>query len=306
MNEQQRERLQQAFQDYLPLRPSLEPHLKQALSRLLGNPGSLVRPEIVLKVALGYSLPDTAALDLAIALEYFHTASLLFDDLPSMDNAVERRGHTCVHLEFGEHGAILSALALINRAYLLLWRAVSIAPPGRQSEALAYVEQRLGINGLLDGQSMDLHFASLPSSRHTTEQIAIRKTVPLIQLTLVLPAFLGGASAVELQLLERIALFWGLSYQIVDDLKDVLQSSAESGKTTSRDLLMGRPNIALVLGVGPAAERLARFITLGDRMLRRLIALRPGISFLEMLRAELAEEAMQLTQSVYVMADSQP
>ena len=65
------------------------------------------------------------AKDLAIALEYFHTASLLFDDLPCMDNASERRGVPCVHLAFGEAGAILAALALINRAYALSWRAVS-------------------------------------------------------------------------------------------------------------------------------------------------------------------------------------
>ena len=52
------------------------------------------------------------AKDLAIALEYFHTASLVFDDLPCMDNALERRGVPCVHFAFGEAGAILTALAL--------------------------------------------------------------------------------------------------------------------------------------------------------------------------------------------------
>jgi geranylgeranyl diphosphate synthase type II len=125
------------------------------------------------------------------------------------------------------------------------------------------------------------------------------KTVSLIRLTLVLPAILGGASASEMQILERIALYWGLSYQIVDDLKDVLQSSAETGKTVSRDLSLDRPNIALVIGIGGAVERLTRLIHLGDRMLRRLIVMRPGVSFLETLRAELGEEALQLTQSSY-------
>ncbi len=124
----------------------------------------------------------------------------------------------------------------------------------------------------------------------------------LIRLTLVLPALLGGASEAELQLLERIALFWGLSYQIVDDLKDVLQSSSESGKTPSRDLSLGRPNIALVLGVRGAAERLQRLIGLGDRMLGRLIVLRPGVRFLGNLREELGEEARQLTESVCASA----
>jgi geranylgeranyl pyrophosphate synthase len=103
-------------------------------------------------------------------------------------------------------------------------------------------------------------------------------------------------------MLERISLFWGLSYQIVDDLKDILQNSVQSGKTTSRDLSLGRPNIALVLGVEEAAERLTRLIGLGDRMLCRLLILRPTVSFLENLRAELGEEALELTQSACAMA----
>jgi geranylgeranyl diphosphate synthase type II len=298
MTELDRKRLKDAFTAYLPLPLNLEPHLREALARVLRNPGSLIRPEIVLEISLGYGLSETDAIDLAIGLEYFHTASLLFDDLPSMDDAAERRGTPCVHLEFGDAGAILTALALINRAYALTWRAVSASLPERQSQALAYVERLLGVHGLLNGQSMDLHYTELPHDRQTTEQIAMGKTVSLIRLTLVLPAILGGVYVSELQILERIALYWGLSYQIVDDLKDVLQSSAEAGKTVSRDLSLDRPNIALVIGIGGAVERLTRLIDLGDRMLRRLLAMRPGLSFLETLRAELGEEAIQLTQSV--------
>jgi geranylgeranyl pyrophosphate synthase len=242
-------------------------------------------------------LSETHATDLAIGLEYFHTASLLFDDLPSMDDAFERRGIACVHLEFGDAGAILTALALINRAYALTWRAVGASVPDRQSRALSYVERNLGVDGLLNGQSMDLHYAMLPHDRQTTEQIAMGKTVSLIRLTLVLPAIMGGAPESELQILERIALYSGLSYQVVDDLKDVIQNSDETGKTASRDLSLDRPNIALVIGIGGAIERLTRLINLGDRMLRRLVAMRPSIGFLETLRYELGEEALQITQS---------
>jgi geranylgeranyl pyrophosphate synthase len=235
---------------------------------------------------------------MAIGLEYFHTASLLFDDLPAMDDATERRGGPCVHVEFGDAGAMLAALALVNRAYALTWRAAAAAPPSLQRRALDYVECNLGVDGLLNGQSMDLHYASLPHDRKTTERTAIGKTVSLIRLTLVLPAMLGGAPGNELRRLERMALFWGLSYQIVDDLKDVLQNASESGKTPFRDLALGRPNLALAMGVEHAAARLQRLIGLGDRTLDRLVALRPGIAFLRNLRTELGEEARQLTQSV--------
>jgi len=284
------------FRTSLPLPATLDPHFEEALRHVLDNPGSLIRPRMVFQVATAYGVDAISARDLAIALEYFHTASLLFDDLPCMDNASERRGVPCVHLAFGEAGAILAALALINRAYALSWRAAAGAPAHLQSRALSYIEQCLGIEGLLNGQSLDLHYATLPHIRETTERIARGKTVSLIRLTLVLPAILGCASAREIQLLERIALYWGLSYQMVDDLKDVMQSAAEAGKTVARDLLLDRPNAAFAMGVPATVERLTRFIDLGDRTLGELLRSRPGLWFLERLRRSLEEELIRVTE----------
>jgi geranylgeranyl pyrophosphate synthase len=243
-----------------------------------------------------YGLDPVRAQKLAIALEYFHTASLLFDDLPCMDNALERRGVPCTHLVYGEEGAILTALALINRAYALTWRAVGNCPQAVQVRALAFIEHCLGVGGLLNGQSFDLHYSTLPRTLETTERIARGKTVSLIRLTLVLPAMLGGASARDIQQIERISVFWGLGYQIVDDLKDVLQSEAQSGKTPARDVLLGRPNIAAVIGIRGAVRRLTRFIDLGDRALQSLIVSRPELDFLERLRGELQHELARVTR----------
>jgi geranylgeranyl pyrophosphate synthase len=254
-------------------------------------------------MATAYGLEAGNAHDLAVALEYFHTASLLFDDLPCMDNALERRGAPCTHLVFGDDSAILTALALINRAYALTWRAVSGAPQAKQRQALEFIEQCLGVEGILNGQSLDLHYPDLPHSRETTERIARGKTVSLIRLTLVLPAMLGGAHARELQLIERISLFWGLAYQIMDDLKDVLQSSGQSGKTSARDVLLSRPNIAVVIGVRAAVQRLTRFIDLGDRVLRSLLTTKPGLDFLDRLRGELQLELATVTRSSNALAE---
>jgi geranylgeranyl diphosphate synthase type II len=298
--------LRGAFTAYLPVPAKLEPHLREALRRVLENPGSLVRPRLVFQMAIAYGLSHAHAKDLAIALEYFHTASLLFDDLPCMDNAFERRGTPCVHLEFGEAGAILASLALINRAYALTWLAVSAYPPECQIRTLAYIEEHLGVGGLLNGQSLDLHYSTLPNDLATTERIARGKTVSLIQLALVLPALLGGAPKDELRLLERIAEFWGLSYQILDDLKDVLQSSAETGKTVSRDVELGRPNIALAIGIPGALQRLARLTRLGDKALRRLSISRPAVSFLQGLQGDLHDETGRVTQNAFEIVMREP
>jgi len=159
------------------------------------------------------------------------------------------------------------------------------------------------VSGLLNGQSLDLHYSTLPQTRETTEHIARGKTVSLIRLTLVLPAMLGGASARDLRQIERISVFWGLAYQIVDDLKDVLQSAGQTGKTPARDILLGRPNIAAVIGIRGAVHRLTRFIDLGDRVLRRLLHSRPELEFLERLRGELQQELARVTRNCCALAE---
>ena len=292
-----------AFSGGMLLPRNLDPSFEDALRHVLDNPGSLVRPRLVYQMATAYGMDNFHAKELSVALEYFHSASLLFDDLPCMDNAMERRGAPCTHLLYGEEGAILTALALINRAYALTWRAVSSSPRDFQEDALAFIERSLGVEGVLNGQSLDLHYSRLPHTRETTERVARGKTVSLIHLTLALPAMLGGASTRELQQIKRISVFWGLGYQMVDDLKDVLQSAEQSGKTPARDGLLSRPNIAGVLGVRGAVQRLTRFIDLGDKALRSLIDLRPELEFLERLRGELQQELARVTRNSCALAE---
>jgi len=156
---------------------------------------------------------------------------------------------------------------------------------------------------VLNGQSLDLHYATLPRTLETTERIAQGKTVSLIRLTLALPAMLGGATARELQQIERISVFWGLAYQIVDDLKDVLQNAAQTGKTPARDAELDRPNIAVAIGVGAAVRRLTRLIDLGDRVLGSLLGFRPELEFLERLRGELQAELARVTRDSFELAE---
>ena len=293
--------LEEAFREALHLPSLLDTEFESALRHLLDNPGSMVRPRMVLRVASAYGIDADSAYSLAIALEYFHTASLVFDDLPCMDNALERRGLPCVHVQYGEASAILTALALINRAYALTWQTLSGCPRENRDRVMTYIERRLGIDGILNGQSLDLHFSRLPHNRETTERIARGKTVSLIRLTLVLPAMLAVAPAREIQLLERIAVCWGLGYQIIDDLKDVLQTASETGKTASRDELLDRPNIAAAVGIGGAVERLEKLMQIGDHTMRHLLVRRPALSFLQKLRSDLQEELSQVTESAFEM-----
>ena len=289
--------LRAAFTTGLPLALETEPSLSGALRQTLNHPGSLVRARLVYEMARAYGLAEMRSENLAIAIEYFHTASLLFDDLPCMDDATERRGEPCVHRTHGEAAAVLAALGLVNRAYALLWRGLAGSTAEQQSQAGAYVERCLGVNGLLNGQSEDLHYPSLPKNRRSPQQVATGKTVSLIRLSLVLPALLGGAGPSEVRALERLAAFWGLSYQILDDLKDVFQASDQTGKTAARDQSLNRPNMALAIGPSQSLLRLERLMHLGDRVQTRLMAHLPSLSFLDEIRHRFRNEIFDIKAS---------
>lgn len=296
------ERLLHAFQEQLPLPSTMEANLGAALRETMRHPGSLFRAELTFRIATVYGLPIIEGERLAIALEYFHTASLLFDDLPSMDDAIYRRGALCIHQLYGEGTAILSALALINRAYALAWKVMQSATREIAGSASEYMERYLGLGGILDGQSRDLHFGASGAGSQTSQQIALEKTASLIRLPLVLPAILGSAPSQERRLLHRLAEFWGLGYQALDDLKDVLKESQETGKTTRRDEVLQRPNVALELGTAQAIARHERLSRISRRVIARLVALNPELAFLHEVSARFEAESRATLEETQAIA----
>lgn len=259
-----------ALQRHLPLAARGEPRLLAALRQCARHPGKTIRGRLVLTAALAHGVARVRALELATAVEYFHTASLLLDDLPCMDDAVQRRNQLCVHRVHGEATAILAALALINRAYALV--ASALAPETRTARrrAATALDRALGAAGLVGGQAWDLAFASTERSASLVSRIAAGKTGALLALALELPAAIARPTRIERRALAALAVYWGQLYQIADDLSDVLDSAASTGKTTGRDRLLNRPNLALALGRARAQARWTRLARQAQRALQTL------------------------------------
>jgi len=292
-----RTRLRRAFHAGLILPDGTESHLAGALHHTLEHSGSMVRAELAFRIACSFGMSEGRSENLAVALEYFHTASLLFDDLPAMDDASMRRGIPCAHHVYGEGAAILAALALINRAYSLIWKSVAGLAAETQAAALTYLERHLGLAGLLNGQSQDLHYSRLSQRVMEPQSIAMGKTVSLIRLALVLPAIAAQAGSGEIHLLERLAIFWGLGYQTLDDLKDVLYTSDVHGKTAARDACLDRPNLALRIGIPESFDRIDRLMNLAGRAIGRLAARRPRLAFLGEVRVQFYREIAKLSEA---------
>jgi len=248
----------------------VEPRLAAALGDVLARPGSLVRSTMAYHIGNEMGLREDRSRSIGCGIEYLHTASLIFDDMPSMDDARTRRGAPCIHVVHGESVATLAALALINRGYGLLWQGIGNVRPARRKLAGDLVESCLGLAGLVGGQAQDLRGWREGQEVSEVINVAAMKTATLLRLPVVLPALVGCGSDREVHLLDRLALLRGLAYQAADDLKDVLCLQNESGKTSGRDDAMGRPNLALAEGVTAASHRFERLQGIGDRVQERL------------------------------------
>lgn len=285
-----------AYQQGMGKLTGVETRLAAALRDVLAKPGSLTRALIAYLMGMEMGIAEETARGLACGIEYLHTASLIFDDLPAMDDARLRRGMPCLHVAHGEAVAMLAALALINRGYSLVWQAVGKARTAqRREQASALVEECLGTSGLVGGQAYDLCGWRDGQTAGDVMEVARRKTATLLRLPLVLPAIIGNGTQREIQLLERLGLMRGLSYQAVDDLKDVMLSEESSGKSSGRDEVMGRPNLVAAEGFQAALQRLRKMMRIGDAVQERLPGHPERWGMLSMLRATLPMTAKVVT-----------
>jgi geranylgeranyl diphosphate synthase type II len=208
--------------------------LRDACEYALLNGGKRFRPSLVfiLAEALNYQVDVSFA---ALGVEFFHTASLIVDDLPCMDNDQERRNQPTVHRVFGESTALLATYVLISAGYECLTKNAhalkqSAHPFAAQYEHLCFlafenVTYNTGIWGATGGQFLDLF---PPDLNLTNVQETIRKkTVSLFEISFVLGWLFGGGDPSQLEQVKKCSAHFGMAFQIADDLSDMLQDSAQ-------------------------------------------------------------------------------
>jgi len=227
----------QVFEAYLsshlPPAESFHPHYEQALHEMLLAGGKRFRPALLLAVVRAYNtlLMDSANAA-AYAVELLHTYSLIHDDLPAMDDADLRRGHTTLHVKYDEVTAILVGDALNTYAFEVL--AKSAFSDEVRVKLIRELSVNGGLSGMVLGQAIDCHFENQPLSLEQIKTLHINKTAKLIAASLKMGAIIVGQKAVA-DALYDFGIKVGLLFQIQDDILDVTQSSEEAGKTTQND-----------------------------------------------------------------------
>jgi geranylgeranyl diphosphate synthase type II len=225
-------------------------------------PSKQVRAVLVMLCAELCRGQAARALPAAAAIELVHAASLILDDLPSMDDAPLRRGRPSNHRQFGESTAILAAFGLLNLAYGEIARAYDAALAARMS---TLISEAVGAEGLIGGQALDLEATDQQISFEMLERIHRGKTGALFVAAATCGALTAGAAAEPIAALAAYAKNLGLAFQIVDDLLDVAGTTADTGKAVRADAR--KTTFVSFSGVDGARQLAAELCETADRAL---------------------------------------
>lgn len=211
--------------------------LRDACGYALINGGKRVRPVIVLMIAEALDFRADVT-DAALAIEYFHTASLVADDLPCMDDDDERRQKPSLHKVYGDATALLVSYALIAAGYECLAKnaeklRLSSQPFSQNSDrictlALENATYNTGLNGATGGQFLDVFPPDLALA--TLREVIHKKTVSLFEISFVFGWLYGGGNVEHLPTVKKAASHFGMAFQMADDLGDIEQDIVNGRK----------------------------------------------------------------------------
>lgn len=194
--------------------------------------GKRLRAIIVLAIhaSLAHKYPDVKleyVSNLALAMELIHNASLVIDDLPSMDNDMYRRNSKTIHNAYGETVALNVALFLMRRATYMLYLNMQSCTDGRR--VFLYnqiIYDNIGKSGLPLGQYLDLGFLKQRlqiADKKQHQDLIYKKTTTLFNLSFLLAFAMHTDNPEEMKKMAQVSEWFGIAFQLYDDFLDIDQ-----------------------------------------------------------------------------------
>ncbi len=194
---------------------------------------------------LQYGGKRSQAMRSACAIEMIHAASLIFDDLPSMDNSEFRRGQAATHIAFSEPTAILTGIGLMNLAFGVVSEDKTL-PDTKRTRIISVLSQSIGADGLIAGQQDDLDSVNQDLTSDQILKIYERKTSALFMAAFEIGGIIVGRDENDLQVLRKFGSRLGIVFQILDDLSDAYATQDKTLKSVRLD--NNKPNMISGLG----------------------------------------------------------
>ncbi len=208
--------------------------LYDASQHILTSGGKRIRPQMALLAYLAAGGEDIdTVVPIAAAVEMVHTATLVHDDIN--DHSLTRRGKPTVHTVWGRTFALLTGDYLFTKVYELM------APYGPEFNVI----MAGACSRLVEGETLQATAAKSGTiDRETYKDIISLKTASLFEAAARMGAQLAADDQKLIDDLANYAYYLGLTFQIVDDILDIVGDPEEMGKPVGSDLLQGRGVLA--------------------------------------------------------------
>ncbi len=232
------------FDEYKVLFDSMEYSVK--------NGGKRVRPLLTMLFCDACGGEPLKAVQLAVAVEYIHTYSLIHDDLPCMDDDDYRRGKPSNHKVYGEAMALLAGDGLLTAAFerIATWSRAGLIESDVAVNAISELSAYAGSRGMIGGQVIDIQNEDNKEIKlETLMMLDNLKTGALIEAACALGCIVAKADDDKIQAAKQFASNIGLAFQIKDDILDVTSSFEKLGKSIGSDIENGKMTYVTLLGV---------------------------------------------------------
>jgi len=250
-------RVDKSLARWLPDESVNPPELHQAMRYSVLAPGKRVRPVLVYATAAALGLDLKLVDGAAAAVEIIHAYSLIHDDLPAMDDDDLRRGRPTCHKQFDEATAILAGDALQALAFYILSHDPDMTTNYRaRLEMIEKLSLYSGSRGMAGGQAIDLNSVGKSLNITELETMHIHKTGALIRTCIQFSALSSSQlSKDRFQALDTYAKCIGLSFQVQDDILDVVGDTETLGKPQGSDRERNKPTFPSVIGLKASRQK---------------------------------------------------
>ena len=240
--------------------------IDESIVYALEAPGKRVRPTLLYLVSDALSLELDHADAIAGALETIHTYSLVHDDLPCMDDDDLRRGQPSLHKKYNEATAVLAGDAMQSMAIEMLLGNQHFTE--KQNNLLAkMLLEIIGSRGMILGQALDIEYESREANESEILLMCELKTGLLIEFCFLAPLMIANTTNEKWKRLGKIV---GISFQLIDDLLDLQETSENLGKKSQKDITRNKKNYPISFGEKKTDELLDAYKTEANNLLQEL------------------------------------
>lgn len=245
---------------FLPSFDLPQGRVSKAAFHSLNAGGKRIRPVLTVLFCEMCGGNREKSLDVACAIEYMHTFSLIHDDLPCMDDDDLRRGKPSCHKAFDEATALLAgdALAIMPFGIISDSALKGVIKPETAVKISKLLFECTDIEGMIGGQQLDIETEGKKTDNDTLINMYLMKTSALLKAACC-SGVLCAESENEEQYLKSASVYaenLGLAFQIIDDILDVTSSDEVLGKPVGSDKDSDKYTFVRLNGL-EAAERAA-------------------------------------------------